>query len=172
MCSKQQQLANIALTVVNMLSLGPALALATGRKTLFSGDFMLRHRLAGSLIVTTLLAGCATAPQPTPPPQTSHPVTLQQLTALRDAHRSTPDFRVGLVKAVLPENSTVALGDVGVNDFSVGDVISIVDSEQRTVAMGNVDSIDTAHKIVIVKYTTLPGGRAPAPGDLGIRAIK
>jgi hypothetical protein len=136
-----------------------------------SGESMQRHRLAGSLIVAALLGGCASQNAPTTPP--SHPVSPQELTNIRDAYRKTnPDFRVGLVEAVMSSNSTAALGDVGLTDFTVGDVITFIDSAQRTLAIGNVISIDTVHNVVIVTYTTQPGGRAPLQGDLGVRAIR
>jgi hypothetical protein len=120
--------------------------------------------------LAAMLAGCAAKPKTaTTPPPASVDSARQSAKDLQAAYQKTdPTARVGIVLAVKPELSLVAVGDVPVKDFKNGDILSFMDSSQQLVANGRVT--DTDNNLLIVKYDVLPsGGRAPRTGDLAIR---
>ncbi len=127
----------------------------------------MRLMIIAALVYVALgLNGCTTASEPIAPP-----VSPEQLAQMRDEYRRTDaDARVGVVTAVLASNNLASVGEVPVKDFTVGDIISFVDSNGKVVTMGTVEAIN--HNSLTVKYAT-PGrhGRAPVEGDAAVRAI-
>src|SRR5271154_2988734 len=102
------------------------------------------------VFVAVAINGCMTAPEPIAPP-----VSPEQLAQMRDEYRRTDaDARVGLVTAVLASDTLASVGEVPVKDFTVGDIISFVDSNGKVVTMGTVEAINR-HSLT-VRYAT-PG---------------
>ena len=122
--------------------------------------------IAALVFVAVGLNGCLTAPEPIAPP-----VTSEQLAQMRDEYRRTDaEARVGLVTAVLASNNLASVGEVPVKDFTVGDIISFVDSNGKVVTMGTVEAIN--RNSLTVRYANPgPHGRAPVEGDAAVRAI-
>ncbi|HEY1922787.1 MAG TPA: hypothetical protein VGG44_08465 [Tepidisphaeraceae bacterium] len=123
-------------------------------------------RLIAVAALPFIIVGCITTPLAVAPP-----VTSAQLSMIRDQYRKNdPEARVGVVTAVLPSAHLASVGSVPTKDFSVGDVISFVDSNQVLLTMGHVDAIN--QNLVIVKYDTPdPAKREPVQGDMAVRAI-
>jgi len=168
----ENRLANIGQSGVNVARPGivkfMAAQAATGH---LSGAHMLRYCLAAGLLAFCAIVGCEPLPPETPPPAQSHPFSQQEMVSRRESLRKLkPDARVGLVKSVLGSNSTAGIGDVDVKDFTKGDVISFIDSNDNTVSMGSVIGVEG--NLLIVHYDVNAGGRAPLEGDLAIRMIK
>ena len=99
------------------------------------------------------------------------PVTPEQLAQLRENYRAQDaDARVGQVTAVLPSSRLASVGGVPAADFSIGDIITFLDSNGKILAMGKVEAI--AGDSLTVRYDP-PGknGRDPVIGDIAVRAI-
>jgi hypothetical protein len=122
--------------------------------------------IAALVYIAVGLNGCMTAPEPIAPP-----VSPEQLTQMRDEYRRTDaDARVGIVTAVLASNNLASVGEVPVKDFTIGDIISFVDSNGKVVTMGTVEAIN--HNSLTVRYVNpTRHGRAPVEGDAAVRAI-
>jgi hypothetical protein len=99
------------------------------------------------------------------------PVTSEQLNSMQEEfQRTDPDARVGMVTAVLPSANLVSVGDVSVNDFTVGDVISFLDSNGKLLAMGKVEAIERSSLDVRYDPATVHHHN-PQAGDVAVRAI-
>jgi hypothetical protein len=122
---------------------------------------------AALLLSMTGLTGCLTSQSESIAP----PVSPEQLTQMRDQfRREDREARVGLVTAVLPTANLAAVGSVPVNDFTVGDIITFIDSNGKTLTLGHVEAIN--RNSITVRYANPgPHGRAPVRGDAGVRAI-
>jgi hypothetical protein len=123
-----------------------------------------------TVVLTALLAGftgCNSSPEPIAPP-----VSPEQLTQMRDTYRRTdPEARVGVVTAVLAGSNLASVGGVPVKDFTVGDVITFLDSNGKTLTMGLVEAINKNTLTVHYDNPTDKHGRAPVEGDIAVRAI-
>lgn len=96
------------------------------------------------------------------------PATPERLEAIRAAYvAQRPGTVVGPLIAVLPEQSLAAVGDVPVDRFADGDLVSIIDSGENTLAMARVVRrlADSVH----VKYESKPNARRPMEGDVAVR---
>jgi hypothetical protein len=123
-------------------------------------------RLALALMMPLVLAGCLI-----PDEESAPPVTSAQLASIRRQFRATDaSARVGVVTAVLPSSHLASVGSVPVKDFTPGDVMTFLDSNQKVLTMGHVETVEP--RSLIVRYDP-PGssGRAPVAGDLAVRAI-
>jgi hypothetical protein len=112
------------------------------------------------------VGGCMSEPQSLAPP-----VTPEQLAHLRESYRAQDaDARVGQVTAVLPSSRLASVGGVPAADFTIGDIITFLDSNGKILAMGKVEAI--AGDSLTVRYDP-PGknGRDPVIGDVAVRAI-
>jgi hypothetical protein len=116
--------------------------------------------------ILVVLAGCSGSSLPPAPP-----VTAAQLAAIRDQYRqSDPEARVGVVTAVLPSANLASVGSLPAQDFTVGDVVSFIDSNQAVLTMGHVETINKSS--IIVRYDPPDRhGREPLAGDMAVRAI-
>jgi hypothetical protein len=123
-------------------------------------------RLIATAALSLMMAGCLSSSLPVAPP-----VTSAQLAVIRDQYRRTDaEARVGVVTAVLPGAHLVSVGSIPTRDFSIGDVISFIDSNQALLTMGHVETIN--QNSIIVKYDPPEKtGREPLVGDMGVRAI-
>jgi hypothetical protein len=117
-------------------------------------------------MLPVILAGCLSPDEPPAPP-----VTAGQLAVIRDQFsRTDPEARVGVVMAVLPSAHLASVGSVPTRDFTIGDVITFIDSNQKLLTMGHVEVVN--QKSLTVRYD-VPGehGREPLVGDVAVRAI-
>jgi len=124
------------------------------------------------MMITVLLAGlstftgCMSSPESVAPP-----ITAEQLTQLRDTYRRTDrEARVGVVTAVLTASNLAAVGSVPVKDFSVGDVITFLDSNGKVLTMGLVEAINK-NSLTVHYDNPARHGRVPVEGDVAVRAI-
>jgi len=133
---------------------------------------MSRNLLAVFAIL--MLMGCQSSPQqttptvqPAPPPA---PLTEWDFAAIKNSYlKANPQLKIGMVTAVLPNAHLLAVGRINMRDYSVNDVVSIVDSAGTTITMGKIEAIE--HNRLEVRYQPPQNGqRDPGPGDLSIRA--
>lgn len=123
-----------------------------------------RRAMASVVMTLCCLVGC----QGTTRSDASAPATderLEQLRAIYAAER--PGSIVGPVVAVMHEQFLAAIGDVPGDAFADGDLVSIIDSRQQTLAVGRV--VRRLDQSVHVKYQPQPKMRAPREGDIGVR---
>lgn len=96
------------------------------------------------------------------------PATPQRLEEIRARYAAErPGTVVGPVIAVLPENNLVAIGDIPTDRFADGDLVSILDSAENTLAIGRV--VRRLEDQVHVKYESRGNARTPVEGDVGVR---
>jgi len=126
--------------------------------------------LVSLLLMAGLETGCHSEPKHTPPPPPP-PATLSDADRMQsNLQREDPGARVGLVLKVntAENNAAVRLAEAGNNATPIkeGDVFTIQDSQEKTVANGSVVYVENG--IYVVNYVPAAGGRAPEPGDLAI----
>jgi hypothetical protein len=114
------------------------------------------------------IAGCGHHREPAGP-AVAAPADAATVADIRRAYKQAdPDALVGLVIATLPDSQLAAVGDVPVSEFKAGDVVTFIDSNQATIAVGTVEVVKD--DVIHVKYE--PRGdaaRAPREGDLAVR---
>jgi hypothetical protein len=120
------------------------------------------HRLLSLVAGLTLLAGCG-------PKKLDNPKAYQAAAAnvseIRERYqRTNSKTRVGLVIGSNADSSLVSVGEINPKEFRVGDKVVFVDSNQNTLASGEVVRIlqDSIH----VRYDRPAGGRGPREGDV------
>ena len=127
-----------------------------------------RAAAIATLAAAAALAGCQNKQQQAGPP-IAPPATAETAQQIRQAFQQRdPSTLVGLVIATLPDADLAAVGDVPVNQFKNGDLVTFIDSNQAIIAVGNV--VNTTADAVHVKYH--PQGdvaRAPREGDLAVK---
>ena len=128
----------------------------------------MRLRLSAGLMIVSLFAaaGCQPKEQPTgpvyPPPVAPTPQTRERI------QRLAPDALIGEVTAVLPQERLAMIGNVPVQQFKEGDVVTFMGGNE--VSIGNGIVIRVGADTLQVRYEPPPpGGRPPAMGDLAIR---
>ena len=127
----------------------------------------MRPILITSFVALIVIAGCHSGSESVAPP-----VTDAQLANLREVYRQAyPASHVGVVTAVLDSDNLASVAKVPVKDFTVGDIITFMDSNGKTLTMGKVEAVNADN--LAVHYET-PGknGRAPVPGDVAVRLIR
>ncbi len=121
-------------------------------------------------LVTTAVA-CRPKPKPQVMPPAPAPADERTVAAIRQQFQAIdPRTIVGMVIKVLPSDALLAVGDVPTDQFKVGDVMGIYNTDTVLLAQGRVIRItaDTVH----LKYDRPEAGqRAPAEGDLAIRVL-
>lgn len=124
----------------------------------------MNYRTGVMLLAAVLVAGCTktTGPIGTAPPT---PDRVAELRAKITGEH--PGAVVGVVTAVLPENSLVAIADVAVDEIRMGDVMSLIDADENTLAHGKV--VRRLESSVHVKYESEVNARAPLTGDAAVR---
>ena len=130
-------------------------------------EFRMRCTIIAALLAVFLgLSGCQSVPEPIAPP-----VTAWQLAQLRESYRKTdPEARVGRVTEVLTSANLAAVRDVPVGDFTLGDVITFMDSNGKVLVLGTVEVIN-ANSLTVKYEKPDPASRAPMAGDVAVRAI-
>jgi hypothetical protein len=125
--------------------------------------------IAALLFALIGLNGCPQAPEPIAPP-----VTSEQLAQMRqDFRREDREARVGLVTDVLASDNLASVGSLtphDLQDFTLGDIITFIDSNGKVLTLGHVEAIN--RDSLTVRYSNSGShGRAPVPGDAAVRAI-
>jgi hypothetical protein len=124
------------------------------------------HWLGVCVIGLGLLAGCQRVAPEEPVVEPPAPPRLDEDTRAR-YQKLYPDAHIGRVIATLPGDRLAAVGDVPVQQFRPGDVVTFVGAE-GTLVSGEVVAVmqDTLH----VRYLEPAAGqRPPVVGDLAIR---
>ena len=116
------------------------------------------------LLLAGLLAGC----QANPSAQTadgSNGGGDQVAAKIRQRYqRVNPNNRVGIVSAVKADAKLVAIGDIPVQDFGVGDVLVFIDRAERVIASGVV--VNATPTALHARYEAKK--REPRVGDLAV----
>jgi hypothetical protein len=119
-----------------------------------------------ALMVWPLACGCADRASRD---DFTPPLDVAQVNFIRNQiHRTDPAALVGVVTDTLHKQRLVAVGDVPVGDFRVGQVMIFIDARQQRLTSGVVKRI-TSNRLH-VQYEPPPrDGRAPREGDLAVR---
>lgn len=128
----------------------------------------MRSFLVAAILAAGLgLPGCQTKTNPAGGP----PATPARLAEIRESYaRQKPGTIVGQVTAVLREQNLLAVGDVPADRFARGDVVSILDGNEVTLAVGRVVRVDDKMQDPVhVKYESRADARPPMEGDVVIR---
>ena len=120
-----------------------------------------------SIMSLMLLVGLATGCQNKakqaaglPPPSPQDAAAVRQRYMQLNANN-----RVGVVTAVRPESHLAAVGDVPLQDFSIGDVLTFIDAHEQPFNTGEV--VNASSTSLHVKYDAKR--RAPREGELAVR---
>jgi hypothetical protein len=93
------------------------------------------------------------------------PPSAQDAAAVRERFlRANPQARVGIVAAVAPKTHLAAVGDVPLQDFAIGDVVTFIDAEEHPFNTGTV--VNASSQYLHVQYET--DRRAPRVGELAV----
>jgi hypothetical protein len=95
-------------------------------------------------------------------------VTQDAATVRAAIQTAQPDALVGVVSEVLTDERFAAVRDIPVDQFGMGQILSVINTDQQLVTHGQVVRIvgDALH----IQYDAPPaGGRAPQVGDLAVR---
>lgn len=119
---------------------------------------MLR-KAAVALLVGLALVGCQSRQQSTVPNEDLKQAFL----------RVNPDVQVGTVAAILPDQDLLAINDLPLTQFEVGDTLVFLNEDQKIIAAGHVvRKTDTA---LHVSYSVKEDGSEPSIGDLAVRPM-
>ena len=120
-----------------------------------------RLAVAGIIVIVGALTGCR-GPMGVEPPASAK--RLDQIRA--EFRKENPTAIVGRVVDVY--QNFAAIGDVDVQDFREGDVVTFVDSKRKPMTTGKV--VRMTAKYVHVQFDPpKSNGRAPVAGDLMVR---
>ncbi len=126
-------------------------------------------RLIGSaacVLASVFVVACQSQ-QPAPPP--SPTVSQDQYATIRDAiAKANPNWTVGRVGYVLPDQSLFTVVDIPAHSAQVGDVFTVKDANGNSIADGTVVNVDAAGTMVAVHYDLKGNLRAPMAGDVVI----
>ncbi|MGB7159732.1 MAG: hypothetical protein WBD40_16815 [Tepidisphaeraceae bacterium] len=125
---------------------------------------MFSRRSAGLLLVAGLLIGCQPKAAKEPPP--SGEASPQLTASIRERYqRANPKNLVGVVIAVKGDANLAAVGDVPVQEFGIGDVLTFIDTAEQPIATGSV--VNATPDALHIRYEVKT--RAPRVGDLAVR---
>ncbi len=89
--------------------------------------------------------------------------------AIRERYRRVdPRSRLGIVTAVKRDANLAAVGDIPIQDFGIGDVMTFIDTSERPLVSGTVVNA-TAIELHIRYENPARGRREPRVGDLAVR---
>lgn len=113
------------------------------------------------VVGTLVLAGCQSKAKSNPD---------QQSEAKQSVEKRLPAAKVGVVSATLPDKGLVAVEQVDLTKFYVGDTLVFTDVNLKIIAAGTV--VAKTDKALHVKYDVKEDGRAPRIGDIAIQPQK
>ena len=84
--------------------------------------------------------------------------------------RVNPDVQVGTISVILPEQNLLAITDLPLDQFAIGDTLVFMNRDQKIIAAGHVvrKTADALH----VSYSTNELGIKPAVGDIAVKPTK
>lgn len=124
-----------------------------------------RQYVALGLIAISIVAGCRSVRGQ----HAYRPASIEVLNQIRAHYASVdPNALVGRVVATLPQNGLIAVGDMPLDQFKIGDTLVIIDTKQKIVAAGKV--VRMTDNALHLSYDVAPSGRDPRLGDLAVRA--
>jgi hypothetical protein len=128
---------------------------------------MRRITIASLIAILFTVSGCLTPSKPIAPP-----VSDEQLAQLKRAYAAGhPDARVGEVTAVLTSDNLALVGKISAKDFSIGDIITFMDSNGQVLTMGHVEHVNKDDTITVRYEAPAKDSRAPLVGDVAVRLI-
>ncbi len=117
------------------------------------------------LLLASLAAGCQNKPAPTDKAARAGG-SEQDVASIRERYmRISPNNRVGVVVAVRAESNLAAVGDIPLQDFGIGDVLTFIDTREEPFNTGVV--LNATADALHVRYEA--NQRAPREGDLAVR---
>ena len=97
------------------------------------------------------------------------PVSEMNAEAIRERYmRQNPNNRVGVVQAVREESHLVAVGDIPLQDFGIGDSLVFIDAREQPFNSGKV--VNATATSLHVQYEA--NRRAPRVGELAVRLAR
>ena len=115
------------------------------------------------LLLACVLTGCQNKAKQS---ESGMAASQQDVAAIRSRIMAAdPNARVGVVTAVLPKAQLAAIGDVPLQDFAIGDIVTFIDSHEKPFNSGTV--VNATSTSLHVKYEL--SRRAPREGDLAVR---
>ena len=117
------------------------------------------------LLLAGLLTGCQNKAKQSADRTMARP-SAQDVASIRARYQQiNAENRVGVVNAVLPESHLAAVGDIPLQDFGIGDVLTFIDAREQPFNSGVV--VNATASSLHVKYDA--SRRAPREGDLAVR---
>lgn len=117
---------------------------------------LLRHVVLAAAVASLFIAGCRTKPAPASAEQTRE-VFAQRV----------PNMQVGVVSAVLAEKGLLAISQVDVSKYFVGDTFVLMAPDQKIIGAGHV--VAKTETSLHLSYDVKADSRAPQVGDLAVK---
>lgn len=86
---------------------------------------------------------------------------------VREALQSRADVQVGFVSAILPEKGLLAISQVDITKFFVGDTFVLMSPDQTIIGAGRV--VAKGESTLHLSYDVNAEGRLPQVGDLAVK---
>jgi len=112
-----------------------------------SRQFLPRHLLIVTFAVPMMM-GCRPKPLPAPVPERVELASPKEIDALREVyHKNYPESEIGVIIATKPEARLVAVGGIDVNKMAEGQIVTFIDSNQKTLGTGRIIRVlpDSVH---------------------------
>lgn len=118
---------------------------------------MLRQAAVALLLAGLTVAGCRSRQETTVPTD-----DLKQ-----SFTRINPNVQVGTVAAILPEQHLLAINDLPVDQFEVGETLVFMNEDQQIIAAGHV--VRKTETSLHIDYSPNEKGIEPKVGDIAVR---
>jgi hypothetical protein len=120
------------------------------------------------LISSLLVAGCGGKAKQADDVQAGTASEVD-VAAIRARYQATnPRNRVGVVVATMADANLAAVGDIPVQDFAMGDILTFIDAREEPIATGRV--VNATPTELHLRYDAKR--RAPRVGDLAVRVAE
>lgn len=97
------------------------------------------------------------------------PPTTERVQEIREVYQTVdPKAKVGTIIAVLPEKGLAAVGNVPLDQVAVGDVMVILDAQQKIIGSGHV--VAKTDDAAQISYDVTAQGRQVRVGDMAVKA--
>jgi len=117
----------------------------------------LRHVILAAVVGSMFVAGCRTR-------ESASDVSAAQV---RESLQRRADAQVGFVSAVLPEKGLLAISQVDITKFFVGDTFVLMSPDQKIIGAGRV--VAKGESTLHLSYDVNADGRLPKVGDLAVK---